>query len=263
LNVGWERPFLYMAGFAFVLLLIPALRRRRWATAPLALAGWVAVLFILLAGKRLGLPETSLVNINSMYITIFIPLGLFLGIAADRFWRWLRQWHWIGQSVGWFVTGAGITAVFIFGLHQQITVLNSQTELAYPADAAGLAWLDENVPPDAKIAANSWKWLNETWAGSDGGAWILPVTGRETTMPPVDHIYNPDYFQEIREFNQAATDTADWADPSAAEWLQAQGVTHVYVGARGGFFDPSTLARNPNMRLVYGHDGVFVFAVTG
>ena len=261
LNVAWERPFLYVAGGVFVLLLVPALRRRRWTTAPLALVGWVAVLFILLSGERLGLPETSLVNMNSMYITIFIPLSLFLGIATDQGWRWLRRRHWILQAMGWFVTGAGVTAVFIFGIHQQIVVLNSQTVLAYPADTAGLAWLDENVPPDAKIAASSWLWLGATWAGNDGGAWILPLTGRETTIPPIDHIYNRDYFQEIQEFNRAATDTPDWSDPAAADWLLAQGVTHIYVGARGGFFDPATLARNPQIRLLYGYDGVFVFAV--
>ena len=261
LDVGWERPFLYLAGGLFVLLLIPALRRRRWTTAPLALVGWVAVLFILLSGSRLGLPETALVNMNSMYITVFIPLSLFLGVAVDQCWRWLWRRHWIWQAVGWFVTGAGVTAVFIFGLHQQITVLNNQTVLAYPADAAGLAWLEANLPPDAKIAANSWKWLGETWAGGDGGAWILPFTGRRTTIPPVDYIYDPDTFREVQEFNQAATAVADWADPAAADWLRAQGVTHVYVGARGGFFDPATLARNPQMRMLYSYDGVFVFAI--
>jgi hypothetical protein len=261
LNVAWERPFLYLAGGAFVLLLIPALRRHRWTTAPLALVGWVAVLFILLSGERLGLPETSLININSMYISVFIPLSLFLGITADQFWRWLQRRRWILQAVGWFMTGVGVTAVFIFGVHQQIVVLNNQTVLAHPADAVGLAWLDENLPPNAKIAANSWLWLGATWAGSDGGAWILPLTGLETTMPPIDYIYNRDYFLEIREFNQTATDMPDWADPAAADWLREQGVTHVYVGVRGGFFDPATLARNPNMRLLYSHDGVFVFAV--
>ncbi|MCB8986901.1 MAG: hypothetical protein H6661_04035, partial [Ardenticatenaceae bacterium] len=133
---------------------------------------------------------------------------------------------------------------------------------AYPADLAGLAWLDANVPSDAKIAASSWKWLGETWAGSDGGAWILPLTGRETTIPPIDYIYNRDYFRGIREFNQAATDVADWAAPAAADWLREQGVDYVFVGARGGFFDPATLARNPQMRLLYGKDGVFVFAVS-
>ncbi|MBK8988050.1 MAG: hypothetical protein IPM39_18610 [Chloroflexi bacterium] len=235
LSVAWERPFLYLAGGVLVLLLIPALRFRRWTPALLALVGWTAVLFILLSGQRLGLPETSLINLNSWYITMFIPLSLFLGSAADQLWRWLERRHWLGQAMGWFVTGVGVTAVFIFGVHQQIVVLNNQTVLAHPADAIGLAWLDENVPPDAKIAANSWLWLGATWAGSDGGAWILPLTGLATTMPPIDHIYNRDYFSEIRAFNRAPTDTPDWADPAAADWLRQQGVTHIYVGVRGGF----------------------------
>ena len=261
LTVGWERPFLYLAGGLFLLLLLPAFQMRRWTATPLVLAGWTAIVFILLAGDRLGLPETSLVNINSFYIITFIPLALFLGLMADRVWRWLGARHWLLQAPGWFASGAALLIVVAFGVRQQITVLNASTVLAHPADAAGLVWVNEHLPAEARVAASSWKWLGETWAGSDGGAWLLPLTGRQTTIPPIDHIYNRELFLAVRTFNQAATDRGDWSDPEAIAWLRGEGVSHIYVGARGGFFDPAALVRNPAARLLYSHEGVFIFAL--
>ena len=67
----------------------------------------------------------------------------------------------------------------------------------------------------------------------------------------------------VKAFNTAATAVPDWSDPAQADWLRQQGVTHVYVGPHSsyGYFDPAVLARNPQMTLVYGRDGVFIFAI--
>jgi hypothetical protein len=261
LNSAWERPFLWLAGGLFLLLLIPAFRLRVWTAVPLALAGWVALVFLLLAADRWGLPSTSLVNVNSFYIITFIPLAIFLAVIADWVWRWLRRRHWLGQVAGAFAAGGMVTAVFIFGLFQQITVLNTNTVLAWPADEAGLAWVDAKLPPDAVIAASAWQWLGNTWAGQDGGAWLTPLTGRANTTPPIDHIYNRELFTANRAFNEAATAVEDWSAPETAVWLREQGVTHIYVGARGGFFKPDQLNRNPKTTLLYAEDGVFVFEI--
>jgi hypothetical protein len=111
------------------------------------------------------------------------------------------------------------------------------------------------------VAVNAWRWLGETWAGADGGAWLTPLTGREATTPPIDYIYNRNLFAEVRAFNEAASAIADWSDPVAAEWLAEQGVTHVFAGARGNLFDPAELSRNPGLSLVYQRDGTFIFAL--
>jgi hypothetical protein len=103
--------------------------------------------------------------------------------------------------------------------------------------------------------------LGNIWAGSDGGAWIVPLTGRMTSTPPVDYTYNRNLKQSVINFNEKAVNIKDWADTEAAEWLRSQSITHIYVGARGGFFDPAALAANPDLRKLYGSDGIFVFAV--
>jgi hypothetical protein len=263
-DAGWDRLFIWLAAVLLLPLFIGLARRRRWAILPLVLVLWVGLLFLVLSGDYLGLPSTSLVNLNSMYITLFMPLAIFLGVMLERVWHWLKQSHWILLIAGYVVAGGVVTAVTLFGLQQQIGILNPDTILVRPADLPALHWLDENLPADAKIGVNSWKWLGETWAGSDGGAWIVPLTqpGRTSSTPPADYIYSRALYDQVNPFNEAVTAVTDWSAPETAVWLREQGITHLFVGARGGFLDPAALARNPNMKMLYGENGVFIFQIT-
>jgi hypothetical protein len=260
-QVGWERQFIGLAAVGFLFAVVAGLRGRRWTSLPLTLAGWVVLLVLLLAGERLGLPETSLVNLNSMYITLFLPHAIFLAVITSQAWRWLMHSHWLFQLLGRVGAGVALTILLLFGSRQQIAIINPQTVLARWEDLVGLEWVDGNLPDDAKIAVSSWRWLGNTWAGNDGGAWLVPMTGRESTTPPIDHLYNSELFRSVIDFNESALAITDWSTPEAAQWLGEQGVTHIFVGARGGFLDPSSLARNPEMALVYSRDGIFVFAL--
>ncbi|MCA9970421.1 MAG: hypothetical protein KC425_09415 [Anaerolineales bacterium] len=259
-QVGWEMAFVWLAAAAALFVLAAGARRRAWAVFPVGLLLWVGLLFVGLSGEQLGLPQTTLVNMNSMVITLFVPLALLLGTAGERAWRWLQRWRWSAVPAQ-TAAGALLAAALLFGVRQQATILNAETILAWPADRAALAWVDANLPADARVAVNSWLWLGSTWAGGDGGAWLLPLTGRASTTPPADYIYDAALAREVAAFNEAATAVEDWADPAQAAWLRAQGVTHVFVGQRGGFFDPAALARNPGLERVYGREGVFVFAI--
>jgi hypothetical protein len=261
LTTGWERPFVAAAAVAGLIVIVVALRRRPWATLPLALILWVAILFLALSGNYLGLPETWLVNLNSMYITLFLPLSLLLATTVDYLWRLLDGRHWLAQTFSYAAAGVLLTALLLFGARQQITILNPQTILAQRQDVAALAWLNSELPPSAHVAVNSWLWLGGTWSGSDGGAWIVPLTGRSSTTPPADYAYNRELLESVAAFNEQAQAMSDWSTPGAAAWLRQEGVTHVFVGARGGFFDPAALAGNPALELLYAHDGAYVFAV--
>jgi hypothetical protein len=260
-TTGWEQVFVYVAAAGAILAVIAAVRRRSWTALPLVLLAWVATLFLLLSADRVGLPGTSLVNLNSMYILLFVPLAMFLALIAAPLWSWLKRQHWLLQLAGYVLLGVLLGAMLLFGVRQQINILNSKTILAHPEDLIALRWANENLPSDVTVAVNSWRWLGETWAVADGGAWLLPLTDRAVTTPPIDHIYNPDLFREVREFNQAATAVSDWSDPLQADWLREQGITHIFVGKKGGFFDPAVLARNPQLEMLYGRHGAFIFAL--
>ena len=258
-EAGWDRYFIWLAALLFVLVIVALVRKRAWGWLPLILVVWVAALFMMLAGDYLNLPSTSIVNLNSMYITLFLPLALYLGVLLDRVWAWLQQRRDLVRAVAYLVAGALITAVSIFGIRQQITILNPVTILVWPQDLAGLKWLDDNLPEDTHIAANSWLWLGGTYAGSDGGAWIVPLTRRSSTIPPADYIYERALSQQVTGFNEAATAVTDWADPANIDWLKEEGVTHIFVGAKGGFMDPALLMRTGKVTQIYAQDGVFIF----
>lgn len=268
-TAGWERAFFFLAAVGLLVVVVALWRGERWAFFPFVLVIWVGSLFFLLAGERLGLPETLVVNLNSMVISLFLPLSLFLALVA------VRVWHWGGrlvrsrgggrtvEPVAAVALGALVAALTLFGIRTQIGIVNPQTILALPQDVAALTWIDDNLGEDAVIAVSSWQWLGNTWAAADGGAWIVPLTGREATTPPIDHIYNRELFAQVRAFNDHATAVTDWSAPTAAEWLRAQGVTHVYVGEKGGFLDPAALSRNPLLTLIFHSGGTFVFEVNG
>lgn len=93
-TTGWERLYLAAVGAAGLVVLAGVALRRRWVTLPLLLLLWVGALFVLLGGERLGLPESLVVNLNSMYITLFLPQALFLAIVAGR------AWAFVGRRVG-------------------------------------------------------------------------------------------------------------------------------------------------------------------
>jgi hypothetical protein len=260
-TTGWERYFLGAAALGLLVLLLGVWRRKAWVVLPAVLLAWTGLLMGLLFSDRLGVPLPSLFNLNSMYIILFVPLAIYLAIIGDQIWGWLaertRPWQWVGYGL----SGALLMALLVFGVRQQIAILNPQTLLALPEDVPAIRWVDENLPPEAVLAVNSWRWLGQTWAGSDGGAWILPLTRRMVSTPPIDHIYNAELFADVRAFNEAATAVPDWSDPAQATWLHEQGITHIFVGKRGGFFDPAKLLNNERMEMLYGRDGAFVFAV--
>ena len=171
---------------------------------------WVGVLFLLLAGERVGLPESWLFNLNAMVITLF-----FAGCAGNRHWRdrlvMAARCSLAGAKlVGYAVTGA-LLATLLFGGNGKSPLSMSRRAPADSADKTALAWAFNNLPADSNIAVNSWLWSGQTWAGHDGGAWFLPVTGQKTTTPPIDYIYNADLRASVTAFNQAATAIDDWS----------------------------------------------------
>ncbi|MCB0078523.1 MAG: hypothetical protein KDD73_14000, partial [Anaerolineales bacterium] len=154
-----------------------------------------------------------------------------------------------------------LAAGLIFGARQQVSILNSKTILAQPEDQVALAWMADTLPADATVAVSSWQWLGGTWSGSDGGAWIVPLTGRASTTPPADYIYDGPLAMEVDGFNQWASTVDDWASPTVAHELRTRGVTHLYVGARGGFLDPLALSQNPELKMIYHGEGTWLFVV--
>lgn len=261
LSPGWETAFLVIGATAFLLAIFAGIKKQSWSVLPLTLTLWVGLVAFLLSGQRLGLPETWLVNVNSAYIVLFLPLALLISIVAVKVWNWLSLRNWSIKIALWAATGAILTLALLLGLNQQASILNPDTILATKADAEGLYWLANYDSQESTVAVSSWIWLGATWAGSDGGAWVLPETGQNSTTPPVDYIYDLRFRSAVAAFNADASKIEDWSDPTSTEWLTDEGVDIIFVGSRGGFFDPAELSRNSRLNLLYSQDGVFIFSL--
>ena len=252
---------LAIAGAAFLLLSIPQLHETRWRTLILLNALWVGSLFLLLLGRRIGLPESWVINLNSMVISLFLPYALIIALAVWALWGWLRQRHWLIQITLYAGFGGMVMFTLLFSVPHQINILNNATVLVNSADLPALEWLDQNLPQDAHIAVNSWRWLGQAWSAQDGGALIVPLYQRSSTMPPPDYASNPALQAIINPFNEQASATTDWSTSDATDLLRTNGVTHIYVGVRGGFFNPAQLANNPDIELLHASQGTFIFAL--
>jgi hypothetical protein len=263
-----ERGWLALAAVALAWGLV---RRDR---AMWLLGAWTMLVFLVL---NLG-PATWLVNNNAWAISLFLPGAVTLGWGADR---WLLRarglaaspensgatpagWHRARQFTGFLMAAlaAGVAAyAAVVGVRNQAAIVNPVTVLATRDDLQALTWVDENLRHDARLLVNGWEWLNGIWAGSDGGSWLLPVTGRGTTLPPLDYAFDPDLAVAVASFNTRVSLLDDANTQEARGLFESAGVTHVFIGARGGHLRPEMFVDSPHYRLLFTNGPAWVFEV--
>ncbi len=236
-------------------------RRQRFA---LTLGLWVGLLFVLASLGVWGLPGGGFINYVSVEISLFLPLSVLCGYVVTEVlaaWRaalsprWQAAYRW-GASL--LLAGATI-----YGGWAMLPLLNADTVLYRQADGPALRWIEANTPPDAVFLINPMPWSAYMYAGADGGYWIGPLAGRRTVPPSLLYGLGPP--AEIAAVNElSAAVLASGHDPEAL-WpaLRAEGVTHVYVGARGGPLSAQALAQSLGYRLLFNQRGVWVFALNG
>jgi len=230
---------------------------QRW----LLVWGWVAAVALLLQLDRLGIPMLRISHINAGGMTLFLPAAL----AGGGLLAWV-----IGLlarlRLAPFVASATALALTLWGAQGMTSIVNPATVLARPADRAALAWIRANTPPDAKFAVNVWEWQPQTYVGSDGGYWIAVLTDRASILPPL--LYNailPSQQVAARNTLLAALSGADSLDdPALRARLRADGVTHLYLGARSedagspGIHAAQVDGR-PEATLIYRKEGVSIY----
>jgi len=256
-----EKGWLILAGLA---LMWGFLRRERsvWLV-----GGWAVVTSALV---NFG-PGTWLVNNNAWAIMLFLPGAFVLGWAGD--YALNLALVSLVETAATFrqVVGLGVVAALAGllayagaqGLSAQISILNPDTVLADAADADALAWVDQHLPAEAVFLVNSWTWqkwrAGAVWAGSDGGTWLWPLLNRRTTAPPLDYFYQPDWAKTVNAFNEQAMQIQDAGAPETLNLLRSAGVTHVFIGARGGPLKPEMFVGNAHYHLLYTNGADWVF----
>ncbi|HZU86109.1 MAG TPA: hypothetical protein VFF78_01420, partial [Anaerolineaceae bacterium] len=151
--------------------------------------------------------------------------------------------------------------LFILGLVKTADVINSSTVMVDQADMAALRWIEDNIPPTARFYINSTPWLGKSYRGVDGGYWIMPQTGRWTSIPTSFYtLAEAGYVEYILSLAQRS---AEVEGCSVEFWkLMRDGAfTHLYIRQGKGAIQPYDLWNCPRLQRVYYLDGVFIYEV--
>jgi hypothetical protein len=227
---------------------------------------WVVIAVLITNPTILGFPSTWLVNNASLAISLFVPLAILGGYFLASF---LQPPTSNLQppilNLKQLMLAIVIALIALWGAWGMLSVVNPGTVLTTRDDVAAMDWIRRHLPPDARFLINVRHWQGGTYVGTDGGYWIPLLTGRDTILPPAIYIYgSAEYVEGINNLAEAVVAIESFDEESTRQLLDDSGVTHVYIGARGGSITLQMLgnpqvARSPYCRPVYSNGAVWIF----
>ena len=224
---------------------------------------WLIIVLVITNPTILGFPSTWLVNNASLAISLFVPFAILVGyflaslsdLSFDKPFHRLRTKLRTSlqarlspnpQSqisyIKLVMLALVITLVALWGAWQMLPIINPGTVLATRDDMVAMDWIRRHVPSDARFLINVRHWQGGTYVGTDGGYWIPLLTGHDTILPPAIYIYgSAEYVKGINDLAEAIVAIESFDEESTRQLLDDNGVTHVYIGARGGGITPQML----------------------
>jgi hypothetical protein len=218
---------------------------------------WVAIVVFVTNPTILGFPSTWLVNNASLAISLFVPLailgGYFLAYHISHLTSHIPHLKQL-------ILAIVIALIALWGAGGMLPIVNPSTVLVTRDDVAAMDWIRCHVPTDARFLINVRHWQEGTYVGTDGGYWIPWLTGRDTVLPPAIYIYgSAEYVKGVNDLAGAIIAIESFDEESTRQFLDDNGVTHIYVGARGGSITPQLLMGSPYYRPVYSNGAVWIF----
>ncbi len=224
-----------------------------------------AILLLLTNPMVLKLPHNWLITNDVVVISLFLPLGLLIGGGVALFLQRiesLRLAEW--RELGYYVCVVVLIAWALQGTVRLQHVINPDTVLVTKADVAALEWIERNTPKDARFLINSAGWYPNVGRGTDGGYWIVPLTGRWSTMPPVPHIYgDPDYVEEVRQRSVHIANFQRGKEQQIEHIIAENDITHIYFGpnSKDGPLFSDVFSDTVKYTNIYTDNGAFILAV--
>jgi len=217
------------------------------------------------------LPYAGYLDVTTLVTGVWLPLALIAGLALHGVASWVislgDSYDAVRKQVWRVVTPLLIGMVVLVGGAASSLALASKLDnkpYIGLGDLETLFWMRENLPRDAYVLANpfafTWDPPPQSVHGSDAGLWVPLVAGVRVSVPPIP-AYNerpsiPGYIDGLRALVGAEPFSGREADWDA---LKAAGITHIYVGSRGGALDVPALLSSEHSRLLYHSDGAWVF----
>lgn len=250
----------YWSNTPLLILLALALAWGLWKR---SLGVWIMLLWGLLM-YTLSQPwaANEYMDTVSVVQSLFVPGAVILGLSAVLFWRAdgsARRWrHWLlaALTAGLSLAGAGSIS----------RIVEQGAVYVLPQDMAAVRWVSEHTPPDALFMVNTYtfNFMPEYVIGSDAGGWLPVLAGRRVvTAPmtyPIERLSVENYPQLIRRLAEMSSNLAG---AEAVAELRRLGVTHVFIGQRGGPISAAQLLDSPAYSLEFQDGDVYVFRLLG
>jgi hypothetical protein len=222
---------------------------------------WVVGLFVAANPYWLGLPGTGEVSNHAVLIGLYIPVSVCIGLLGVAFLELAPRIAPLARAV----LAVAIVLAGVWGAGEMGGVVNPYFALVTAEDLQALAWVKGNTPAEARFLVNSEAaYGGGTEVGTDAGWWIPLLASRQNTLPPLVYVNEdsatPGYAASVHQFAKTVRDGAAGSS-SVLESLRAAGVTHVFVGARGGYLKPRDMAALPDYETLYHQGNVWVFRV--
>jgi hypothetical protein len=224
-----------------------------------------------------GLPGGKYIDSFTVFIASYIPAGFLFGAAAG----WLHNLkitsnntkpkiHFIfSVSAAILIIGIGLWGARL----RQYDVQPSNHVQASRPDVMAAQWIQANTPTDARLLVNSCPYYQNTIIIATDGGWWLPLLARRSiTVPPMNYGFEKDPWPGYR--NQINTLTFEIQakgiqDPDILSELKERDISYVYLGQLQGMvnnpggplFTADQLLSDPNFRLVYHQDRVWIFQI--
>jgi hypothetical protein len=259
------------AGYASYLWFLAGPQRNYWL---LGIAGFGLLLAFLRSGMRVMAAWGVLILLiclpfglrlgplrpDIMVMMIFLPeviLAAYLLISAGEAVSWVSRVHWLGPAAA----ASALGLLCLWGLLETRNIVNPVTVIATQSDKLAVTWVDQNLPAQARFYINTTLWQGKVYRGVDGGWWILPLTGRQTLLPPVIYTWGtPDYIAQVNDW---ASQASQITSCSAEFWqlVQASRVDYIYIHEGVGALQPDGLASCPGIKPVYQVEGVDIYII--
>jgi hypothetical protein len=244
---------LVFLGLLLVALIAGWLRRQRVV---ISLSLWVVVMWVL-SGPRLA---GAFMDTISVVISLYIPASIIIGWFLVACGMWLaRRW----PATRW-VMSAGLIGLAAWGAVTIANIVEVNAPYVQPDDLPAMAWIRNNLPASARFMVNTFHFAysDNYVLGSDAGYWLPLLAGRTAITAPMIYTAEraawPDFGERLVAFDRL---NGQLTTPEALALLQKEGITHVYVGQRGGPIVAAELLKSSNFKLVYQNRGAYVFAV--
>ena len=190
----------------------------------------------------------------SLYLPASVAIGWMIAAIVDRWAGRLRSLRWVAR--------VGLAGLSLWGAAAIGSIVEPGAAYVGPDDLPAMDWIQANTPASARFMVNTFHWdfLPNYVIGSDAGYWLPLLAGRATVTAPMIYLSerstSPEVFDRLSALDRLG---GQLTSPEALALLRREGITHVYIGQRGGPISVVELEGSPYFRLVYRHNEVYVF----